>query len=404
MVAGFDRYYQIARCYRDETSKPDRQPEFTQVDIEMSFVNEEDIINLIESLLVKCWPFEKLNAPFRRMKYEDAMNFYGVDKPDLRFDMKFLDFSSELGKKTGISKIDSQSNDLYAFGFKINQEYEPNLIDLNQIEKEYKLIFKDTNFVKNDDKDSFVFLTFGGNKSGNQITKYMNDDIKNNFLNNKFNLKENEKCVLLIGKNKTKLLEILGKLRLRMADLLDEKKILKKDSKLLRDPKKFEFLWVVDFPLFTFNEETNKLESTHHPFTAPISEHLNMVTEMKDLDKVTGLHYDIVLNGSEIGGGSIRIHNSKLQRHVLKNILQEDTEQLEHLINALEYGAPPHGGIALGLDRLVAIMCGTSNIRNVIAFPKAQSGRDLMSSAPSKVAQTELDYYNIKCVEEIVKK
>lgn len=404
MVAGFDRYYQIARCYRDETSKPDRQPEFTQVDIEMSFVNEEDIINLIESLLVKCWPFEKLNAPFRRMKYEDAMNFYGVDKPDLRFDMKFLDFSSELGKKTGISKIDSQSNDLYAFGFKIDQEYEPNLIDLNQIEKEYKLIFKDTNFVKNDDKDSFVFLTFGGNKSGNQITKYMNDDIKNNFLNNKFNLKENEKCVLLIGKNKTKLLEILGKLRLRMADLLDEKKILKKDSKLLRDPKKFEFLWVVDFPLFTFNEETNKLESTHHPFTAPISEHLNMVTEMKDLDKVTGLHYDIVLNGSEIGGGSIRIHNSKLQRHVLKNILQEDTEQLEHLINALEYGAPPHGGIALGLDRLVAIMCGTSNIRNVIAFPKAQSGRDLMSSAPSKVAQTELDYYNIKCVEEIVKK
>jgi aspartyl-tRNA synthetase len=404
MVAGFDRYYQIARCYRDETSKPDRQPEFTQVDIEMSFVNEEDIINLIESLLAKCWPFEKLKVPFRRMKYEDAINLYGVDKPDLRFDMKFLDLSHDLGKQTGISKIDSQQSNIFAYGFKINQEYEPNMIDLNQIEKEYKLIFKDTNFIQNDDKDSCVFLVFDANKSGNHIIKYMNDHIKNDLLKKKFNLKENEKSVLLVGKNRIKLLEILGKLRLRVADLIDEKKMIKNSaSKLLKDPKKFEFLWVIDFPLFTLNEETNKLESTHHPFTAPISQHLSMVMEKKDLDRVTGLHYDIVLNGSEIGGGSIRIHNSKLQRHVLQNILQEDTSQLEHLINALEYGAPPHGGIALGLDRLVAIMCGTSNIRNVIAFPKAQSGRDIMSSAPSRVAQTELDYYNIKCVEEIKK-
>lgn len=163
-----------------------------------------------------------------------------------------------------------------------------------------------------------------------------------------------------------------------------------------------EFLWVVDFPLFTRNEETGKLESTHHPFTAPVPEHVERVWSGKtsDLESVLGLHYDLVLNGYEIAGGSIRIHEPQLQRHVLAEILGEETSQLEHLLEALEFGAPPHGGIAFGLDRVMAILAGARNIRDVIAFPKNQSGRDLMASAPSQVTDEELNYYRIACLKD----
>lgn len=174
-----------------------------------------------------------------------------------------------------------------------------------------------------------------------------------------------------------------------------------KDSKdLLRDPNVFKFLWIVEFPLFARNEETNKLESTHHPFTAPIPEHVSKVISNQDLDSIKGLHYDLVLNGNEIAGGSIRVHDPHLQRHILANVLKEDTSQLEHLLEALEYGAPPHGGIAFGLDRLVAIITGAKNIRDVIAFPKNQSGKDLMASAPSSVPKEELDFYRIQCLSD----
>lgn len=366
----------------------------------MSFIDENDCINLVESLVKTSWPFEdsKPVTPFERMKFRDAIKFYGIDKPDLRFDMKFSEITNLFkNTKTNVEKLDkaSESDKFRMFGFKLPLNHGD--LESNKIEKEYKELFKNTffNSIDSETKDSFVFIVLKSENDGNRISKFLNPVIRNKILEE---LKVNgETVVLLASKNETKLLEILGKLRLRLADVLDEAK--KPGEILLRDPNKYRFLWVVDFPLFTMNEETNKIESSHHPFTAPIKEHVKLLKEKKDLESIIGLHYDLVLNGNEIAGGSIRIHDSNLQRHVLENVLGENTEQLEHLLNALEYGAPPHGGIALGLDRFIAVLCGTTNIRDVIAFPKAHSGRDLMSNSPASVPQTELDYYNIKCVE-----
>jgi aspartyl-tRNA synthetase len=208
-----------------------------------------------------------------------------------------------------------------------------------------------------------------------------------------------ELSLVLVGKklNESKLLELFGQLRLNIANYIDHLNLKIPGAKLLRDPNKFEFLWVVDFPLFTLNTETGKYESTHHPFTAPKSEYADsLFNKSVNLSDVKGQHYDLVLNGCEIAGGSIRIHNSSLQRFILKEILNEDTTLLEHLLDALHCGAPPHGGIAIGLDRLMSILCKTSSIRDVIAFPKSGSGRDLMSDAPSNVSKEDLDFYKIQ--------
>ncbi|CAF0999083.1 unnamed protein product [Brachionus calyciflorus] len=404
MVAGFERYYQVARCYRDENSKPERQPEFTQIDIEMSFINEKDIMNLIENLVHSCWPFEsKPQIPFERMKFDEAFNSYGVDKPDIRFDFKIKNLTSLTTKlkQTGLSRLDNLIKNNSGFNLlAIKIPKENNLISLKQIEKTYKKIFEVTNFLNSSIKETFSFMALRDNESSS-LVKFLTQEFSDQ-IRREMNLGENETLILLGSSCKNKSLEILGKLRLSLADMIDEKnkEINGDKAVLLRDPKIFKFLWVVDFPLFTMNEETGQFESTHHPFTAPINEHLHLVKESRDLENVIGLHYDLVLNGSEVAGGSIRIHNSDLQRHVLENILKEDTSQLEHLIEALSYGAPPHGGIAIGLDRFTAILCGTQNIRNVIAFPKNQAGRDLMSSAPSSVSQEELDFYKIKSVDE----
>jgi aspartyl-tRNA synthetase len=403
MVAGFDRYYQVARCYRDEMTKPDRQPEFTQIDLEMSFVNENDVMDVIEQLLAACWP-SKLNLPFNRMKYDDAIRTYGVDKPDVRFDMRINDVKQPfLVGPCGLSKIDSlrKENDekFCAFAIKIPAEYENELIKFDDIEKAFKMALSE--FENKVDKSSFTLLLLKDN-SGNHLTKHLSEEFRAR-LKTSLNSSDGDLNLVLTSKDRAKSLEILGKLRLNVADLIDERKLAATaaaKSRRIRDPSVFEFLWVVDFPLFTRNEETNKLESSHHPFTAPINEHVSRLGESRDLDAITGLHYDLVLNGSEIGGGSIRIHDAQLQRHVIQNILKENTSQLEHLIEALEFGAPPHGGIALGLDRLISILVGASNIRDVIAFPKNSSGRDLMSSSPNSVAKEELDYYHIKCLEE----
>jgi len=405
MIAGMDKYFQIARCYRDESSKPDRQPEFTQLDIEMSFIDDQDCINLIEALLRASWPLADapLVLPFQRMKFNDAMRLYGNDKPDMRFDMRFSDITNLFnGRKADILKLDSISSteNFKAYAFKIPLSTGVDKLGLDKIEKEYRSIFKSafSHLPSQPANDSFLFLTLNKNL-GNNISKYLNSDLRADIYK-QLDVTD-EVVVLLAAQKETKLLEILGKLRLSIADMLDRQNVLL-DPKcaLLRDPKVFKFLWVVDFPLFSRNEETNEIESTHHPFTAPIKEHESLVNEMKDLDQVIGLHYDLVLNGEEIGGGSIRVHNAKLQRHILENVLKEDSSQLEHLLKALELGAPNHGGIALGIDRLTALIAGTSNIRNVIAFPKAQSGRDLLSAAPAQVPLKELEHYKIKCVKE----
>lgn len=403
MVAGMDKYYQVARCYRDEASKPDRQPEFTQLDIEMSFIDENDCMEMIESLLKSSWPFQpNLVTPFQRMKFDDAMASYGCDKPDLRFAMTFSDVTGLLkDEASSISKLDSIKNvsKFKAYAFKIDSSTGVDAaLSFKRIEKEFQQLCKNA-FANNPEKlekENLVFMAFKDG-SGTNISKYMNTDTRSK-LSVCVEAQPKDTVVLLAWEqNEPKLLEILGKLRLSLANLIDSHNLAKnKDAKLLRDPKLFKFLWVVDFPLFSRNEETNELESTHHPFTSPIKEHEHLVREMTELDSVKGLHYDLVLNGEEVAGGSIRIHDSKFQRHVLENILKEDTQPLEHLLEAFEYGAPPHGGIALGLDRLTALMAGTENIRNVIAFPKAQSGRDIMSNAPAPVPQAELDYYGIK--------
>ncbi|RNA42080.1 aspartate--tRNA mitochondrial isoform X1 [Brachionus plicatilis] len=400
MVSGFDRYYQVAKCYRDETFKPDRQPEFTQIDMEMSFVTDEDIIHLIENLVHSCWPLEqKPLIPFNRMKFQEAMDSYGADKPDVRFALKINSISHLLTKEnaSGINRID---NLLEKDGFNVQVikiPKENGVLSVKEIEKIYKQIFEGTNFVDPRVKDSFTFVA---KKNGecSSMAKFLSSNFSNQ-LSKEMSIEQDDTWVLLCSCSRNKSLEIMGKVRLNLADKIDEKNVESFGNKavLLRDPKIFNFVWVVDFPLFTWNEESNQWKSTHHPFTAPITEHLDLVKESRDLESLIGLHYDLVLNGNEVAGGSIRIHNSDLQRHILENILKEETSKLNHLIEALSYGAPPHGGIAIGLDRLMAVLCGTHNIRNVIAFPKNQAGRDLMSSAPSNVPQEELDYYNLIC-------
>lgn len=407
MVAGFDKYYQVARCYRDESTKPDRQPEFTQLDIEMSFIDEKDCHSLIESMLKASWPYQPaLQTPFRRMKFSDAMTGYGNDKPDLRFGMKFSDVTNFLKVNlTDVTRLESikEKKDFKAYAFKIEASTGiESAASFKTIEKEFQQLCKNafTNIPDKFDKEKLVFMSFNVS-NGTKISKHMNNSLKTELAKSALNANDGDTIVLLAWEdNEPKLLEILGKLRLNLANLIDKHNLEKNPkSKLLRDPKEFQFLWVVDFPLFSRNEETNELESTHHPFTAPIKEHEILVEEGRDLESVTGQHYDLVLNGEEVAGGSIRIHNSKFQRHLLEKCLNEDAKQLEHLLESFEYGAPPHGGIALGLDRLIALMAGTENIRNVIAFPKAQSGRDIMSKAPAAVPKAELDYYGIKCIE-----
>ncbi|CAF0745740.1 unnamed protein product [Adineta steineri] len=306
------------------TGRHDRQPEFTQIDLELSFVSRENIFSLIEQLLTACWPDSLDNIPFPRLTFSECMSRYGTDKPDTRFALEIEHTSDKLYITSPISL------------------------------KNIKNFLADTNNIDYDDNAR----KFSMNKT--------ND--------------ENEDLIQM------------GKLRLKLADLLE------KEYKIeLRKKRQWNFLWVTDFPLFTpMTDDKTKFESTHHPFTAPIDEHLSLISSEKHWSTIIGQHYDLVLNGYEVGGGSIRIYDSYLQRFILNDILHLPIEHLEHLLKALEYGAPPHGGIALGLDRLLALVLETEHIRDVIPFPKTSIGRDLMAHAPSQVEQSELDYYFLK--------
>ncbi|XP_010226936.1 PREDICTED: aspartate--tRNA ligase, mitochondrial [Tinamus guttatus] len=373
MVGGLDRYFQVARCYRDEGSRPDRQPEFTQIDVEMSFVDQGGIQRLIEGLLQHCWPEEKgpITTPFPSMTYEEALADYGTDKPDTRFGMKIMDisdFTRNLGIPFVQNVLGCPHGTVKAIWIPQGMRYLKNK-DIESLKEAARSQF-------NQEIVDIVCKPDGSLKS--LLTRFLSQE-QQSELTQVLKMQEDDVVLLAAGEHK-RVCSALGSLRLASANLLEAAGLV------LRDPAAFHFLWVVDFFFF--------LESAHHPFTAPHPSDMGLL--YSDPTKVRSQHYDLVLNGNEIGGGSIRIHNAELQRFVLEKVLKEDSEVLSHLLDALEFGAPPHGGIALGLDRLISLIVGAPSIRDVIAFPKSFRGRDLMGSAPDYVTPEELEPYHIQ--------
>jgi len=377
MVGGLDRYFQVARCYRDEGGKPDRQPEFTQLDIEMSFAGREEIIALIEDLLVFCWP-EVLLTPFEQMNYEDAMNNYGVDKPDLRFGNKIQNLNNLFSN----CEFDLITSNVHDENFMVGGVFfdAENNKCLKSVEKEVKVALAD-HLKEHNQKDSPIVISsyssFAGNLD-NSILKKCNNETKSAVADA---IGDNKVGFIVCGQ-KQAILPVFGRFRTQLA------KTLLPDL----DDRPNKFLWVVDFPLFVYEE--GKLESAHHPFTASHPE------DYKDFRtnplSCRSLHYDLVLNGQEIAGGSVRIHSAEDQTFVLEDVLGEDVSELEHLISALKSGCPPHAGIAIGLDRLVAILTKANSIRDVIAFPKSGDGKDLMGGAPSEISEEQKQLYHLK--------
>uniref|UniRef100_A0A0C9QGP4 DARS2_1 protein n=1 Tax=Fopius arisanus TaxID=64838 RepID=A0A0C9QGP4_9HYME len=364
MVGGIDRYFQIARCYRDETARPDRQPEFTQLDIEMSFTDREGIMTMVEQLIANCWPkdFGDVTVPFKRFTYEEIMDMYGSDQPDLRIPYRIHNITNLLTRKLS----DNVENfGVYALLIPKGSNFLTNSVKTQMMEliKEFKY----TKVVFNQMKASGYWQEKLESKCNIDASKFQLE----------FNIHENDAVFIAQG-HKDNARKLLGKVLKEFSNIMEAKGLPVRS-------KSFNFLWIVDFPLFE-KTDNDTLASTHHPFTAPHPEDVQYLES--DPLKVRGLHYDLVLNGSEIAGGSIRIHDAELQEKVL-NWLNIDTSQMTHLLEALKSGAPPHGGIAFGLDRLLSIMCDSPSIREVIAFPKTGDGKDLMSGAPAEISDEE---------------
>ncbi|MDB6025313.1 MAG: aspartyl-tRNA synthetase [Verrucomicrobiales bacterium] len=377
MVAGVERYYQIARCFRDEDQRADRQLEFTQLDLEMSFIEREDIYALIEGLLKRVWK-TALNldvpTPFKRISFEEALNRYGIDKPDTRFGIELVDFTEEF--RTSTFKVFSGA---IANGGVVKALNAKGLADATQGQLETM-----TEYAKSFGAKGLAFIKVEKGEWKSPIVKFFTDAEKA-ALTSKLKIEEGD-LILFAADQWLTACEILGKIRLYCAEVLKGKGLLKIDS------TQFNFLWVIEFPLLGFDREQNRWYSSHHPFTAPVAEDVPLLkTEPK---KVRGQHYDIVVNGVELGGGSIRIHQPDVQKTIFEDLLQIPADVVQarfgYMLEAFRYGAPPHGGIALGFDRLCAILCGTTSIRDVIAFPKTAKGTDLMTDSPGTIEPKQL--------------
>jgi len=375
MVSGFDRYFQIAKCFRDEDLRADRQPEFTQIDCEMSFVDQEDILQTFEGMVKHLFKFVKnidFTDSFPRMTWHDAMKYYGSDKPDIRFEMKFVEL------KEAVS-----GHDFVVFD---TADYVAGICATGCANYTRKQIDELTDFVKRPQIGAkglvYIRCEMDGTYKSSIDKFYSNDDLKS--IASMFNAQAGDMILILAG-TKTKTQKALCELRLEIGARLG-----------LRNKEEFKPLWVIDFPLFEWDEDTQRYYAMHHPFTSPKIEDISYLDS--DPGKVRANAYDMVVNGVELGGGSIRIHNSELQNRMfeLLGFTPEKAEaQFGFLMSAFKYGAPPHGGLAFGLDRFVSLFAGLDSIRDCIAFPKNNSGRDVMIDAPSIIDQSQLDELNL---------
>ena len=383
MVAGFDRYFQIVKCFRDEDLRADRQPEFTQIDCEMSFVEQEDIITLFEGMakhLFKTIRNIDIQEAFPRMTWHDAMKYYGSDKPDLRFDMKFVELMDILKG--------------YGFGVFDNAEYIGGICAKGAATYTRKQLDQLTEFVKRPQigAKGMVYARIEADGTvKSSVDKFYSQDVLQK-MKSAFNAEPGDLILILSGDDTMKTRKQLCELRLEVANQLG-----------LRDKDKFACLWVIDFPMYEWSEEEGRLMAMHHPFTSPKPEDIPLLDT--DPASVRANAYDMVINGVEVGGGSIRIHDSQLQAKIFKILgftPEKAQEQFGFLMNAFKYGAPPHGGLAYGLDRWVSLFAGLDSIRDCIAFPKNNSGRDVMLDAPSAIDQKQLDelFLEIKDIEK----
>ena len=383
MVAGLERYYQLARCFRDEDLRADRQPEFTQLDIELSFVDREEMYSLIEGLMQRVWK-DVLNVdietPFQRMSYYEAMDRFGVDKPDMRFEMELQD-CEEIFKDSSF-KVFSGS---VASGGAVKAINVKGLADLTQGE-----LRNLEEVAKSLGAKGLAFIKSVEGEWKSPILKFFSDTEKA-ALKDQLNIEDGD-IVFFAATHWERACTILGRVRLDAAQLL-----VKRD-KLIIDPCDYKFLWVIEFPLMLFDEELGRFAASHHPFTAPVEEDIPLLDS--DPKKVRGQHYDLVLNGVELGGGSIRIHQPHLQKKVFEDVLKIDPQLVEsrfgYMLKAFEYGAPPHGGIAFGLDRMVTILAQRNSIRDVIAFPKNQRAQEMMTASPGTATDKQLKDLHIK--------
>ncbi len=377
MVAGVERYIQIARCFRDEDLRADRQMEFTQIDVEVSFIDREGIYTLFEGMLKEIWKAildVDLPVPFLRLAFREAMNRFGVDKPDTRFGLELVDFT-ELFKKSAFKVFASTA----AGGGAVKALNAKGLADVTQGE-----LTSLEEAARSLGAKGLAFIKVEGSEWKSPIVKFFSDAEKAE-LTQRLGIADGD-IIFFAAAPWEKACAILGRIRLECAALLQKR------GRLAIPANQWNFLWVIDFPLMTLDEETKRFVATHHPFTAPVPEDIPLLDT--EPQKVRGQHYDVVLNGMEIGGGSIRIHQPALQEKVFKDVLKIPADVVEsrfgYLLRAFKYGAPPHGGIAFGLDRLVALLCGTTSIRDVIAFPKTQKAQDLMTQSPTPVTPKQL--------------